>query len=700
MFKNRLLVRSIFFCLFLKALKYSMIFTLISLNAHMKQTNKTIMLALFAVFPLLFSGCQVVSVKNQKLNVTIANERDSILTRKKMSEASLNVLSMTGKNSDKCTDEPEKCISEIQEIPQIQDEQLYSSASEIYLSKALSLGNSSACTVSRIDRFQSEEKKTAHRQTFESCLDEQLIYLDKSIRYSYAYLFVTKRHPSDRIFDNRQVQIRDFYNQAIAKLVTNYGLRYDRERVPQNIKVGHSTYHINYDHYPQIANQRLESLLSSYILNFSGFRSINRRDGFGSEFVATLPPEKSRQEFKYIIDPLTHKYPNGVNPNIHDPRYLAVTITAQPYAGNSVDAILNSPDFKLNVFDPYANDRVEVAGHAYPLAANFSAPYGLWLAENNLGASAYLSLIDRDNSITMPQLFKLEPYNPNKKVIVLVHGLASSPEAWIRLTNDIMGDSVLREHYQVWQVFYSTNMPILESHFQINALVRQTFAQLDPKAPAAQDAVLIGHSMGGIIARLMVSDANLTQQAKQVLKPEQFKRFTQEPLFQQRFMIKPINNFNRAIFLSSPHRGTEYAERWFTLALRKIIKLPGAFLGAFADSLRERDINLHEFMEDLDHGLIQNGPSDLSDRSKFTKLTEDVVPRKNFVFHSILGNLSKSDEKSQISDGVVEYDSAHLDGAASEIILKGGHSIQETPEAVLELRRILKLHLKEHGITK
>ena len=47
----------------------------------------------------------------------------------------------------------------------------------------------------------------------------------------------------------------------------------------------------------------------------------------------------------------------------------------------------------------------------------------------------------------------LEPYNPNKKVIVLVHGLASSPEAWIRLTNDIMGDNVLREHYQVWQVF-------------------------------------------------------------------------------------------------------------------------------------------------------------------------------------------------------------------------------------------------------
>ena len=671
---------------------------LLSTHAHMKQTNKTIMLALFAIFPLFISGCQVVSVKNQKLNVTIANERDSILTRNKMSEASLNVLSMIGKEGDKCSDDPDKCIPEIKQIPQIQDEQFLSTASEVYLDKALRLGNSSQCAVSRIDRFQSEEKQLAHRQRFESCLDEQLIYLDKSIRYSYAYLFATKRPANERLFDNRQVQIRDFYNQAIAKLVTNYGLRYDRERVPKKIQVGQSIYHINYDHYPQIANKRLESLLSSYILNFSGFRSINRRDGFGSEFVATLPRRRVK-DFKYIINPLQHQFPNGHNPNIHDPGYLAVTITAQPKSGNSIDTILNSQDFELNIFDPYANDSVVVAGQRYPLAANFSAPYGLWLAENNLGASAYLTLIDRDNSIIMPQLYKLEPYNPNKKVIVLVHGLASSPEAWIRLTNDIMGDSVLREHFQVWQVFYSTNMPILESHYQINALVRQAFQKLDPKADAAHDAVLIGHSMGGIIARLMVSDADLTRQAKQVLKPDQFKRFTEEPLFRDRFMIHPVDNFSRAIFLSAPHRGTDYAERWFTLALRKIIKLPGDFLGAFAESLREKDVNLKEFMDDLNHGLIQNGPSDLSDRSKFTKLTQDVVPRQGMVFHSILGNLSKSDLKSDISDGVVGYDSAHLEGAASEIILKGGHSIQETPEAVLELRRILKIHLKELGIT-
>lgn len=657
--------------------------------------------ALLIATPLFMTGCQVVSVKNQALNVSIANERDSILTRKKMSEASLNVLSMTGSEAESCSNDPDKCVSDLKKIKQIQDEQLYSTASEAYLTRALALSNSSACNTSLINKYQSEEKKKIHQENYSQCLDQQLAMLDKSIRYSYAYLFKTKRQPSDRIFDNRQVQIRDFYNQALAKMVMTYGMRYTGEKVPKQIKIGESIYTINYDHYPQIANQKLDSLLSSYNLNFSGLRSINRRDGFGAEFVATLPaPERNSDSGKYIVDPLNHAYKNGRNPNIHPPRYLSVTMTAEPARQTNVEDILNEPHFTLNIYDPYGLDQLKVGGKVYPLAANYSAPYGLWLAENNLGAAAYLSLIDRDNTITMPHLFMLEPYNPNKKIIVLVHGLASSPEAWIALTNDIMGDNVLREHYQVWQVFYSTNMPILESRFQVNAIIQQAFNSLDQSTASAKDAVLIGHSMGGIISRLLVSQADLTQPALSQLKNSQISRFKNEPLFKARLQIKPVPQFNRAIFLAAPHQGTDYADRWFTRAARKVIKLPGAFLGAFAESLSDKDINIKHFVKDLGHGLIQNGPSDLSHNSPFTKLTSPVTPIKGFKFHSIMGNVTESKDPTVMSDGIVPYQSAHLKGAQSEIIIKGGHSIQETPEAVLELRRILRLHLTELGIAK
>ena len=651
----------------------------------------------------LLSGCQVVSVKNQSLNVTITNERESILTRDKLSEASLNVLSMTGREAKICSEQPEECVSELKQIPQIQDEQLLSTASELYLAKALSLEKSSACKVSILAKTQSEEKQALQKQNYQSCLDQQLGMLDKSIRYSYAYMFSTKRGPQDRIFDNRQVQLRDFYNQAIAKLVNSYGLRHGPSEVGNQIKVGQSIYRINYDNYPLLKNRQVEQLMSTYNMNFSGLRSITRRDGFGSEFLIVLPPEHndtSPEKAKYIVDPLHYQYTNGRNPNIHNARYLAATITAQPRSASNIDEILNNPEFEISAYDPYKFESAKIAGKSYPLAANFSAPYGLWLAQNNLGKAAYLSLIDRDARLTMPHLYMLEPYNPNKKVVVLVHGLASSPEAWIRLTNDVMGDPVLREHYQVWQVFYSTNMPILESRFQIYAIIQQSFNLVDSKAPAKKDAVLVGHSMGGIIARLLVSDADLTPAAMKLLPNRRVQQFKNDPLFKSRLDIQPIPNFSRAIFLAAPHRGTEFADRWFTLAARKVIRLPGAFLGALTDVIQSSDPDLQEFIKDVDNGLIQNGPSDLSKNSNFTRLTKNVVPYKGMKFHSIMGNATKSDDINIITDDVVPYTSAHLDGALSEKIIKGGHSIQETPEAVLELRRILRLQLTELGLYK
>lgn len=647
---------------------------------------------------LLLSGCQVVSVKQQALNITIANERNSILMQDALSEASLNVLSMSGREANVCTNDPDACITELKTISQIGEEQFLSAASEIYLAKSMQLERSSDCKTPSSTAKSNTKLNLSNQEN--NCLDRQMNMLDKSIRYSYAYLFLTQRKPQDRIFDNRQVQIRDFYNQAIAKQVTLYALRNPQKQVQTQIQLGDNTYRINFDDFPQLAKQPLEKFISSYNLNFSGLRTINRRDGFGSEFVAVFPPSNRKESSKYIVDPLHYNFKSGQNPNIHDARYLAVTLVVEPQIKpKNVDQILNNPQFVIKVYDPYNTENIKVAGKSYPLAANFSAPYGLWLAENNLGILAYLSLLDRDQRLSMPHLYKLEPYNPNKKIIVLVHGLASSPEAWIGLTNDIMGDRVLREHYQVWQIFYSTNMPILESRYQIYALLQQAFDGLDPQDAADHNAVLIGHSMGGIISRLLVSKADLSDKAFKMLNTNQRQRFKRDQNVLNRFKIQPIENFDRAIFMSAPHRGTDYADRWFTLAARKIIRLPSSFLGALTDTLtNDATDQAKDLTNGINGGLIQNGPSDLSHKSKFIALTKDVVPPKGYVFHSIMGNITKSQEPDQITDGIVPYSSAHLDGAVSEKIIKGGHSIQETPEALLELRRILRLHLQQHQI--
>ena len=73
---------------------------------------------------IALSGCQVVSVKQQATNVAISNERNSILTNDKLSEASLNVLSMTGSDAKTCSNQPSTCVDELKKIPHISDEQL------------------------------------------------------------------------------------------------------------------------------------------------------------------------------------------------------------------------------------------------------------------------------------------------------------------------------------------------------------------------------------------------------------------------------------------------------------------------------------------------------------------------------------------------------------------------------------------------
>jgi hypothetical protein len=49
------------------------------------------------------------------------------------------------------------------------------------------------------------------------------------------------------------------------------------------------------------------------------------------------------------------------------------------------------------------------------------------------------------------------------------------------------------------------------------------------------------------------------------------------------------------------------------------------------------------------------------------------------------------------TDGVVLYNSSHLNGAASELIVAGNHSSQQKPEVTRELRRILLEHVGSLG---
>jgi hypothetical protein len=63
-------------------------------------------------------------------------------------------------------------------------------------------------------------------------------------------------------------------------------------------------------------------------------------------------------------------------------------------------------------------------------------------------------------------------------------------------------------------------------------------------------------------------------------------------------------------------------------------------------------------------------------------------------YHSIMGDRGESDGNKR-TDGVVPYESSHLEGAESELVVPSGHSAYAHPLAIAEIKRILKKHLAE-----
>lgn len=640
---------------------------------------KTILWMICAVS--VMTGCQLVKSNEKKMADQLSNNIETVLTHPNLSGQTLNLLFRTGQDQSSCLKDVERCITAFDKNKYIDQAELYSAISEIYLAAVKNTEASKQCQA-----LLTEHVSYKFDSKLQRCIDQELYMLDKSIRYSYMYLFRTEDSPQSRVFSIRQSQVRTFYNYALSRLMTMQYLKDHDEKIPKKIMVGQNEYSMDFKFYPQLENIAVERFKSSYNIQFKGLYSINRRDGLGAEFVVVRNSKPISRTKTFIFNPEEY-YQKSDDWNIYPAKYLPVTVIAEP-ANAYEHQILTAP-FVIRFFDPYQQERAWVEGEQYKISGNFSVPYGLWLSDNNFTLSGYKKVLNMDEGSAMPHLFMLEPYQPNKKVIVLIHGLASSPEAWVSLTNNIMGDKVLRDNYQVWQVFYSTNMPIWESRYQINTLLKQAFSQTIPHSRSAKDAVLIGHSMGGIISRLLLSQADIRAEAIPFLSDDERKFIYRYPSIVDRFQFEPIENFSRAIFVAAPHRGTAYADRWFSRTARKMIHLPSDFFESLKGDRPHQSLS-----QSVKLGVATIGPNDLSNQSTFMKLTQGIQPVPAVKFHSIMGNNTRSQKIDMMTDGIVPFQSSHLSGAVSEKVIPGGHSIQETPEAVYELQRILREHLK------
>ena len=269
----------------------------------------------------------------------------------------------------------------------------------------------------------------------------------------------------------------------------------------------------------------------------------------------------------------------------------------------------------------------------------------------------------------------MTPYRPGRVPVVLVHGTASSPARWADLVNELQADPRIAPRVQLWLFTYNTGLPVLYSAGLFREMLTKTVAELDPQGadPALRRMVLIGHSQGGLLAKLAVVDSgtrfwdNVSETPFEALHVSDQTRAI---LLRSMFMT-PLPFVRRVVFVATPQRGSDVAGflvgrlRWlvaWALTLPpSLIQVTGEVLVGSEDRRLRQQLR-----QGLPRSVDNMSPSNHGIK---TLATLPIAP--GVTVHSIIA-LKEGGSLGEGGDGVVSYRSAHLDEAASELIVQSG----------------------------
>lgn len=363
----------------------------------------------------------------------------------------------------------------------------------------------------------------------------------------------------------------------------------------------------------------------------------------------------------------------------------------QVYYGFTALIRFEGPDCELVLVDPLEEDDITLDRNRYPLAADFQAPLALALAELNVEKRELEALFKPGQFAGAARLARLQPYHPDKIPVVCIHGLGNSPATWAPVIEFLRGDAEIRDHYQFWFFSYPSGLPYPLSA----AILRNQLNQIRQRYPNHQDIVVIGHSMGGMISRLLLTDSGMTLWDAYYDKPPGEIPFSEETraVMTRTLIFDPQPHIARVVFVSASHRGSDLATNRLGRLGAKIVGNPIADdqINEEALSLARPEVRLN------DRHHLPNSINLLDPGNRFLA-TIDALPLKPGVpFHSLMGDRGKGGNldrtKPFSSDGIVPYWSSHLQGAQSERIIPSNHWSHLHPLGMAEIKRILLLHL-------
>ncbi len=357
------------------------------------------------------------------------------------------------------------------------------------------------------------------------------------------------------------------------------------------------------------------------------------------------------------------------------------------------DADIAPPrDCRLQLVDPVRHPIVGPPAASISVEADLSTPLAYMWSRTDLDRYRWTGLFRPGEALSRANLMLLRPYEPGKIPVVMVHGLISSPLAWIPMLNELLRDPTIQQRYQFLLFMYPTGVPLPIAAALLRDSLQEVVRTYNPSGrdPEAGKMVLLGHSMGGLLSHMMAVDSgdrlwqlNTDRRFQDMSGPPKVLAELRNYLF---FENQPY--VRRVVFLATPHRGSELS--------RRVVGRLGASLISEPDDISNLLTQLIKDNPDAFKRRFRRLPSSIEtlepDSNILRALLQMPANPEGVAFHSIIGSL-RPDNVEKTSDGVVPYLSAHIDGVTSELVVRSDHSVQKSQDAIREVHRILLEHL-------
>lgn len=427
---------------------------------------------------------------------------------------------------------------------------------------------------------------------------------------------------------------------------------------------------------PDLGGYGIRSIQPVSELVVIGLRNRYRRPGIGAPLAAKLEPTAASEA-----------QPVPISPNTFMP-LTAVTRIDAPLAQIRSGRVVG----RLDLFASLDVDRVELVGREVALEAEATAALAAGLSESRFWRQELRMFLGNLVGVSdRAGVAALRPYRKGRIPVVFVHGTASSPGRWADMANDLIADARLRHRFAFWFFRYDSGNPIPYSAWQLRDALTQAVARADPGGadPCLRDMVVLGHSQGGLLSKMTAIDSG--DVFWRGISDEPFEdvqlRPADQELLRNVVFVKPLPFVRRVVFLATPHRGSYLAGPQLVRRIaQRLVRLPSDVVQVGADLATIGPTGT------LASGRMATSIDNMSPSHRFIRAFAEIPLSPGVIAHSII-SVKGDGPLEDASDGVVKYESAHIEGVESELVVHSPHSgMQAAPATIEEMRRILLEH--------